>query len=141
MSNLPEIVNNKMPETKTGKGGPKGIGVLDKPFVALDPVKLGEALLDAVKILRLVHGDEIFQNDLGAKLRQNFRKLSNSPEGSNIFIASAEVTIAIQKSSSAMMIEIRKPGEPYQRGFMSESQFALNVTGMNMIGSEVTNGR
>lgn len=106
-----------LPVVKTSSTGPKPIGAVDRPFEEVNMLEMRGHLVDAAILLKRKHGN-LFQNDLGKVLKADFKKLATAPNGSHIFIADSDVTIALMKHQNGLLVEIRKPGQPYIRGFV-----------------------
>lgn len=109
-SNLPVTVFDR-------DGGPKPIGVLDRPVNELDELGIREQLRVAAEILINTYGPQQFQNELGRQFKKDVVLMERNP-GSNIFIATAVVTIAVLNDAvnNSLLIEVRRPAMPYQRG-------------------------
>lgn len=112
-----EQKNEDMPVTIFNReGGPKPIGVVDRPFVEFDQQGIRERLKEAGEILLKKHGNDVFQNELGRQLKFDFIKMGSKP-GSYVFIADSDVTIAMMNEEGKnLLVEVRRPGMPYQRG-------------------------
>lgn len=97
-------------------GGPKPIGVVDREWKQCTEDELKEQLTEAGKTLSEKYGEEQFKNELGRKLKRDFIEMQNKP-GSYVFIADPSVTLAIMNDlNNSLLIEVRRPGMPYQRG-------------------------
>lgn len=122
--------------TVTGANGPRKIGELDKPVWNRTSSEIVELLANSAELLKKKYGEQVFQNDLGKQLKKDFKNLWKNGHGSHLFIADSDVTIAIMnENSKGLLIEIRKPGMPYQRGRIEGERIIGSVMGIKTLQS------
>lgn len=127
---LQHLQNQSLPSVITShEGGPKMIGEIDREVVNCDDSVIRLRLLNVGEVLKAKHGEEQFKNELGVKIKQDFAKLNMAPQGSHFFIADSAVTVAFRKDVDGITVEIRRPGQPYERGKLEQNK-ALKLLGV-----------
>jgi len=130
-----EIVkSDNLPESVfSGQGGPKAIGEVFRPIDELTEKGIKDQLKEAGEILVKKFGKELFQHEFGRKMKTDLIRLQMKP-GSNYFITCEEVTIAVQNANKYLLVEVRRPGMPYQRGKITSGQlFREAIDSQNLL--------